>query len=320
MNSALFYLFIALSVTWGQPGDWAKVYKEVGLNSSVSGALNTLSVEEKEMGWELLFDGENLGLPWKKYGDSILNSGWIARDESIHRLSGGGTIMYEKKYTDFVFAIEWKLAEGGNSGIFFHGNKKTRLMYQNAIEMQVLDNVKHPDRYVPSHMAGAIYDVYAPTHNGVEGYDPTFKEAGKSAGFNKVLIIVSGNHHEFWLNGIKTVEYEWNSEDWKLRIENSKFKKYKFYGKDSSGFFGLQDHTSYSWFRNIKVRPLPANASQKQIWVGKGVGIKVSPGSVLKKKGLSLSFEKGEGYNIKGQSTQTNEKKKSSMNSGIYLR
>jgi Domain of Unknown Function (DUF1080) len=69
---------------------------------------------------------------------------------------------------------------------------------------------------------------------------------------------VRGNHVEHWLNGVKVVEYEFGSADWKQRVAASKFAKYPHYGQAASGLIGLQgDHPGSLEVRGIRIRELP---------------------------------------------------------------
>jgi Domain of Unknown Function (DUF1080) len=70
-------------------------------------------------------------------------------------------------------------------------------------------------------------------------------------------VIVNGAHVEHWLNGEKVVDYELWSDDWRTRVQNSKFRQMPRYGLARSGHIALQDHGDWVAFRNIKIRRLP---------------------------------------------------------------
>ena len=60
--------------------------------------------------------------------------------------------------------LEWKISEGGNSGIFYLGKEDPRFdkIYYTAPEMQVLDNERHPDAMLGkdgNRQAGSLYDL-----------------------------------------------------------------------------------------------------------------------------------------------------------------
>ena len=76
--------------------------------------------------------------------------------------------------------------------------------------------------------------------------------------WNATRIVVNGNHVEHWLNGIKLLEYELGSADWKAKVAASKFGGWPNYGLAKKGHIALQgDHNGVLAFRNIRIRELP---------------------------------------------------------------
>ena len=100
----------------------------------------------------------------------------------------------------------------------------------------------------PLTSAGACYALYAPK------WDLT-RPVGS---WNRVRILVQGNHTEYWLNGEKIVEYELGSAEWKKLVAESKFASMPDFAKRAKGRIALQDHGYRVSFRNIKIRPMPA--------------------------------------------------------------
>jgi len=80
------------------------------------------------------------------------------------------------------------------------------------------------------------------------------KPAGQ---WNQVRLVVKGKHVEHWLNGVKMVEYEFGSPDWPAKVKASKFASHPHYGRNPTGYIGLQDHGDQVAYRNIKIRVLP---------------------------------------------------------------
>ena len=74
--------------------------------------------------------------------------------------------------------------------------------------------------------------------------------------WNESRLIVNGKHVEHWLNGVKVVEYELQSDDWNARKAAGKWKDEPHYGAADRGHIGLQDHGGLTMFRNIKIRTL----------------------------------------------------------------
>ena len=83
------------------------------------------------------------------------------------------------------------------------------------------------------------------------------KTTVKSASeWNAVRIVCKGDHVEHWLNGVKVVEYEIGTADWKERAHKAKFSEHPNYGMKKRGHIVLQDHGNLVEYRNLKIRDL----------------------------------------------------------------
>lgn len=211
--------------------------------------LNTLTKEEKEDGWELLFNGKDLA-GWKifqggkvkgwKVIDGVLNNSGVGSDH-------GGDIITKKQYKDFELYVEWKIAPKSNSGIFYHVKEgKTEKIYETGPEYQLLDDKGWPTKLNDSQYTGSNYAMQKPVGAEVKPIDE----------WNTTRIIVKGEKVEHYLNGKKVVEYELWTEDWKERKSNCKWKDKPLYGMAKEGHIGLQDHGGLTQFRNMKIRKL----------------------------------------------------------------
>jgi hypothetical protein len=210
------------------------------------GAPNTLTDADRAAGWRLLFDGTSLA-GWRGYGKPAMpDSGWAVEEGAITRVGRGGDIVTAEKFRDFELALEWKVAPGGNSGIFYRAIEDSNAIYVSAPEYQVLDDAAHVDGKNPLTSAGAAYGLYAAPRGVV-------RPAGE---WNQARIIARGNRVEHWLNGHRVVEYELQGADWKAKVAASKFNDWKTYGTAAEGHLGLQDHGDRVQFRSIKVRAL----------------------------------------------------------------
>ena len=155
--------------------------------------------------------------------------------------------MSDREYGDFELSLDWKLAPGGNAGLFYRGTEEYDHIYWSAPEYQLLDDAGHPDGKNRLTAAGSSYGLY-PAAEGV------VKPAGE---WNTSRIVVKGAHVEHWLNGTKLLEYELWSPDWKEKVAASKFGKWPNYGLAHRGLIGLQgDHDGSLALRNIKIREL----------------------------------------------------------------
>jgi hypothetical protein len=195
-------------------------------------------------GWRSLFDGKTTA-GWRGYRQKTIPEGWTVVDGALTRAGKGGDIITSDQFGDFELTLEWKVAPGANSGVFFRVTEDDPVMWHGAPEIQVIDNA-YKGGLKPEQMAGSNYDLHAPA-----------KDVTKKPGeLNAMRILVKGNHVEHWLNGVKVVEYELGSEDWTRRVQASKFKAHPAYGRARRGHIGLQDHGDNVAYRNIKVREL----------------------------------------------------------------
>lgn len=210
---------------------------------------NTLTKQEKQDGWELLFDGETTN-GWRTYGKKTI-SGWKVIDGVLHN-SGkgsdhGGDIVSLNEYENFELYLEWKIDSQSNSGIFYHVNEKVAdAIYKTGPEYQLLDDKGWPTKLNPAQYSGSNYAMNPPLNAKVKPLDE----------FNVTRIIVKAPHVEHWLNGVKVVEYELWTQEWKKNKENCKWKNCPDYGRFKKGHIGLQDHGGLTMFRNIKIRRL----------------------------------------------------------------
>ncbi len=204
--------------------------------------------------WEPLFDGKTL-TGWHVYlkpGQPVTEK-WVVQDGAIYLTAGGiGDLVTDKAYGDFDLEIEWKIAEGGNSGIIYHVQEdpKFHATYQTGPEMQVLDNERHPDAKQGrdgNRTAGALYDLQKPV---------TLNAAKPAGEWNKARLMIKDGKAEQYLNGKKTAEYPTSGPEWDKMVSESKFKTWPDFGKYATGKIALQDHGNQVWYRNIRIREL----------------------------------------------------------------
>jgi hypothetical protein len=200
--------------------------------------------------WESLFDGKTTK-GWHNYLKQDVSPQWKV-ENGVLTLNGkgGGDIVTDKEYENFELELEWKIAEGGNSGIFYrvHEDPQFKVPYLTGPEVQILDDERHPDAKAGKNgnrTAGSLYDMLPPG-----------KKANPAGQWNKVRIVVNNNHAEHWMNGTKVVEYNLSGDGWANMVKDSKFATWEGFNKYSKGHIGLQDHGDVVSFRNIRIREL----------------------------------------------------------------
>lgn len=212
--------------------------------------LNTLSEEEKQEGWVLLFDGKSTE-GWHTYLKDEVSASWIVSDDAIAfdpEAGEGGDLVTDGEYENYELSLDWKIAEGGNSGIIFnvHEDPQFRATYVSGPEMQVLDNEKAHDNKEDDHLAGSLYDMI----------DVERSLANPAGEWNNAKLRMDQGQLTLWLNGTETANVKIGSEKWKELIAGSKFKDWEHFARYSKGRIALQDHGGKVWFRNIKIREL----------------------------------------------------------------
>jgi hypothetical protein len=195
------------------------------------------------------FRGEKLPDQW-----SIKNStlAFVPDHENDSGNGGRNSIVYgNEEYENFELYIEWKLSEGGSSGIFYHINEKYWIS-DVAPEYQLVDDLGweriNKMKLKEVQKTGADYAMHSP--------DRSVKIVMPAGEWNTSRIIFTTDHAEHWLNGNKILEFVPWSADWKKRKQSGKWKDHPEYGIYTKGYIGLQAHDTPIWFKNIKIRKL----------------------------------------------------------------
>ena len=230
-----------------------------------TGAPNALSPAEQRDGWSLLFDGKTFN-GWRGLGyDSVPTAHWKIENGAIRKIAdgdvprladgqpaAGGDLMTRDTYRDFELTWEWKISRAGNSGVKYNVSEEISMAAAPnhaalGFEYQMLDDSLHEDNKVPSHRAGALYDLIAPNAN------KTLKPVGE---WNSSRLVFRGNHGEHWLNGVKVVEFDLGTPLMDSALGRSKYKSIPNFAERRAGHIVLQDHVDEVFFRNLKIRRL----------------------------------------------------------------
>lgn len=237
------------------------------LDAGAVGANTQLTSSERAAGWRLLFDGQSLS-GWRGLGHPGVPTGhWTVENGAIKKIASGkvplkpdgqpvngGDLMTEATFGDFELSWEWKMTLGGNSGLKYNVSEQLSMtMSKHAalgFEYQMIDDDRHPDGKLPTHRSSALYDLITPS----EG-----KRLNPAGEWNRSGVIFRGSHGEHWLNGVKVVEYDLESSSFKAALAASKYKSIPWFAARRTGHIILQDHTDEVYFRNLKIRELPAS-------------------------------------------------------------
>jgi len=225
------------------------LYSEVDKDAPV----NTLSRKEMKNNWQLLFDGQSF-TGWHGYNLKGIPDCWTLEDQCFTMTTTGGAesqdIITDKVYKNFAFYVEYKLTKGANSGIIYQIKEDTiyKFPYETGPEFQVIDHENWPDKLEDWQINGANYAMYPPAKK-------PFKPAGN---WNRLLLVVNGNHVTQILNDEIIVEYDKYSDDWTAKRNSGKWTAFPDWGKFDEGHISLQNHGTKVWYRNIKIKELEA--------------------------------------------------------------
>lgn len=235
----------------------AKVKKIVAESVPAPTMDNVLTEQEQREGWQLLWDGKTTN-GWRGAKlQTFPEKGWRIEDGilKVEKANGaesgnGGDIVTEKNYHNFILKVDFKITEGANSGIKYFVDPDMNLGEGSAIgcEFQILDDLRHPDAKLGvkgNRKLGSLYDLIPAPEQ--KPFDITT--------WNTAMVIVQGKHVEHWLNGMKLLEYERNTQEWNALVAYSKYKNWPDFG-NRDGRILLQDHGDEVWYKNVKIKEL----------------------------------------------------------------
>jgi hypothetical protein len=188
---------------------------------------SVLSEAERAEGFIALFNGRDLD-GWYVTGSN--KEGFTVKDGAIEWVArGASNLRSVRRYDDFVLRLEYRIAEGGNSGVHLRSPRAARAS-RIGFEFQMLgDHGKKKDKQ----STGSIYAQVAP-----------FVNASLPSGeWNTVEIICDGPHVKATLNGYVVQDLSFDdNEELKYRLRD--------------GFIHLTDHGDPVSFRNVRLKPL----------------------------------------------------------------
>ncbi len=232
--------------------------------------------ETDEEGYVVIFDGTFKG--WRGYGKDNVPGKWTIDDGAIKfngtgggeaQESDGGDLIFAHKFKNFELSIDWKVAKGSNSGIFYlaqeieakdaNGNWRLEPIYISAPEAQVLDNENHIDAKMGkdnNRMSSSLYDMIPAKPQNAKPYGE----------WNNTTITVFKGTVLHAQNGENVLEYHLWTPQWTDMLQESKFSEEAWPlafellnnvgGEKREGYIGLQDHGDDVWFRNIRIKIL----------------------------------------------------------------
>jgi hypothetical protein len=198
--------------------------------------------QQAEAGFTSLFDGKTLN-GWTLIGGK--GDGYMVKDGMlVCAKGGGGKLLTDKEYGDFVLRFEFRLPpEGSNNGLGIRAPKEGDAAYQ-GIELLILDEkaalAEKWGKLKDSQFHGSVYDVIAAK-----------KGAQKPGGeWNVQEVTAKGKRITVVLNGQTILD-----ADLATVTDPAVLKKHPGLLR-TSGHIGFLGHNDYVEFRNIRIKEL----------------------------------------------------------------
>ena len=182
-----------------------------------------------DKGFTCLFNGKDLG-GWVIEGET---EGWQVKDGLIRSEGeqGGHWLRSEKQYDNFIFQVEWRISEGGNSGVYIRSTAEND-PWETGYEIQI-SNAPRDDL----HCTGSLY--------GHAAVRPRPDESANT--WHRFEIHCQRHHITIFADGVQCVDFDQSTSS------TAKDKPLK-------GYVGLQDaHAAagnYIEYRHVSIKVL----------------------------------------------------------------
>ena len=203
---------------------------------------NELTPDEKAAGWILLFDGKTTD-GWLDSKEKSVPATHV-QDGSLNPHPCNYMLIHKEVYDNCRLSLDFKISPKCNSGIFIRTFPLTprpgKDVGFNGIEVAIDDTTTDG-----LHDTGAIYDLVSPSGNAM-------KPAGE---WNHMLITCDRNLISVEVNGEEVSGMDLDQWPTVNKRPDGTDHKFDVAYRDHprKGYFGLQDHGSDVWYRNIKL-------------------------------------------------------------------
>ena len=195
-------------------------------------------------GWISLFDGRTL-TGWHAYQQpNGVTTGWSVDNGAMRTDGNAPDLVSDQQYSSFELDLEWKVAPGANSGIFYWANEGT----DGDLRKRARGSGARQRRIGRHHADDRSWCAVRPL---------SFAAGCRAAGRR----MEHGAHRRARFarcsNGStasRSVDVNFDSKEMKAKIAASKFNQWLTFGKSRRGHLGLQSHGGTVWFRNIRIK------------------------------------------------------------------
>jgi len=194
--------------------------------------LTGVALADLEPGFVPLFNGTDAA-GWHG-GNYVVENGLL-----VCPANGGGLLLSDREYSDFIFRFEFKLPPGGNNGVAIR-NPAEGNPSDVAMEVQILDDS------APQYASLQPYQFHGSIYHLVPAKRGALNPVGE---WNSEEILAQGTHMRVTVNGQVTVDAELDKLDPEL------LKQYPGCLRPK-GYLGFIGHGDRIEFRNLSLREL----------------------------------------------------------------
>lgn len=209
------------------------------------------SLVNSEKGFESIFDGRTLkGWVLNKpqgvgYGVTNVIVDGVTNAAIFCAKGGGGNLLTEKEYGDFVLRFDFRLQDASNNGLAFRSPMSGGSLAYDGNELQILDGVgyerEHNATLQPSQFHGSLYGVASAKRG----------ELKPNGAWNHQEVTVIGRKVRVALNGVIILDVDINDI-----TDPQVLRKHPGLLRDR-GHIGFLGHGDYVEFSNIRIKEIP---------------------------------------------------------------
>ncbi len=195
-----------------------------------------------------LFDGHSLK-GWEQvapkgdgYGVTNLVENGTTNAVIFCAKGGGGNLLSEKTYSDFVLRFDFKLTEGANNGLAIRAPNQAGSLAYEGMELQILDAAYKSKKgeLKPEQFHGSLYNIAAAKKGAL-------KPAGE---WNSQEVIAQGRRITVRLNGTQILDVDINTiTDPATLVKHPGLFR-------PGGHIGFLGHNDEVFFKNIRIKEL----------------------------------------------------------------
>ncbi|HYL04109.1 MAG TPA: DUF1080 domain-containing protein [Steroidobacteraceae bacterium] len=186
---------------------------------------------------------------WRGYGqEQFPATAWSVDEDVLRAMASGPKIdlISRERFRDFTLSFDWRLPRGGHSGVAYRVRESSVPAWQSGPVIQLLDDEHHRLGADALSSCGALFGLMAPWHD----------QRNVANVYYGARVVVRGSVIEHWINERQVIGCDLAADDMRNRIERSRLRDCRDFGRESEGHIVLQHCGTEAWFRKIRIEPL----------------------------------------------------------------